>query len=652
MTIEFLGENKLAVLDFGGQYAHLIASRLRRLGTFSEIVHPEEFTSQMAGNYKGIILSGGPGSVYDDGAPSCDTAIFHSGIPILGICYGHQLMMQQLGGEVTPAGSREYGPAALHIHSPDGILAGETKNTEIVWMSHGDEVVKLPEGFKILGSTEDCRFAAVGDLEKKIFGVQFHPEVHDTSRGDAYLMNFIRICGLENTWDLDAYLEEEMDKLKDSVGDKKVFMLLSGGVDSTVAFALLARSLPADHLKGLFVDTGFMRFREIDEVLDFLTPLGVKLDVAEEGDHFYEKLAGIADPEKKRNIIGELFIDVQQKASDQMGLNPDEWFLGQGTIYPDTIESGATKNSQKIKTHHNRVERIQKMLEEGKVIEPLRDLYKDEVRALGRKLGLPDHVVNRHPFPGPGLAVRCLCTALEEEQETFRRGIGVNDFEAMLEKERESGRGGEISGDLEIISQKMKANNFVGCVLPVKSVGVQGDKRSYAHPLAIFPQGDAWSDWSVPGEIARKIPGRFKEINRVVFCTGSRNDIRHLRYYPHEAAYLTPDRVNLLRAADRIVTDFIQEKGIYDRIWQFPAVLVPVYMSSTGPDDSENSEKREVYESVILRPVVSQDAMTASFYEMEIPMVKELTLRLLSLVKIDAVFYDITSKPPGTIEWE
>ncbi len=651
--MEYLGNNKIAVLDFGGQYAHLIASRVRRLGAYSEIVHPEDFHVEQAKEYKGIIFSGGPSSVYDEGAPVSDEGLLHLGIPVLGICYGHQLMMKQLGGDVYNANNREYGPATLRIMENSGIFAGEDERGEpTVWMSHGDEVRSLPDGYRVLGYTEDCKFAAVGNHDLKHYGLQFHPEVKDTDRGDQYLLNFVKICGLENTWNLDSYLEVELGKLKESVGQRKVFMLLSGGVDSTVAFALLARALPADHLKGLFVDTGFMRFREIEEVKEFLSPIGVELDVADEAGRYFESLNHIYDPEKKRHIIGDLFINVQQDASDKMGLNPQEWFLGQGTIYPDTIESGATKNSHLIKTHHNRVERIQKMLEEGRVVEPLRELYKDEVRELGRLLGLPPVVVNRQPFPGPGLAVRCLCMSPDESKSYPEAGIGVEDFSALTQSEKEKAGDPETAGDLELIMSKMKANDIQGVMLPVKSVGVQGDKRTYAHPLALFPPGDSWNNWDTVADLARRIPNRFKEINRVVFCTGSRYDIRTTRLAPVGDTYLTQDRVNLLRAADRIVNEFMREKGIYDRIWQFPVVLVPVRMKAPGSSEPAASGTQEDSESIILRPVASLDAMTASFYRMDPPLVKELTLRLLSLVRVDAVYYDVTSKPPGTIEWE
>lgn len=646
-----IASKKIAILDFGGQYAHLIASRIRRLGTYSEIVHPDEFGAVQAKEYAGIIYSGGPSSVYDEGAPVSDPEILNQGVPVLGICYGHQLMMKQAGGVVHRSRSREYGPAYLHIQKPEDLFQDEHGNQQaLVWMSHGDEVSELPEGFQVYGQTDDCRYAAVGDPERKLYGLQFHPEVTDTHYGDVYLFNFLTICGSENTWSLSSFLDFEIDRIREQVKDRKVFMLLSGGVDSTVAFALLAKSLPADHLRGLFVDTGFMRHREIDEVKGFLAPLGVNLETVDVGELYYKKLEGISEPETKRNIIGELFVDVQQNMTRELGLNAEEWFLGQGTIYPDTIESGGTKNSTKIKTHHNRVDRIQELLEKGQIVEPIHHLYKDEVRNLGRLLGLPERVVERHPFPGPGLAVRCLCESTEDTGVFGEDGDGAEGFADLLNTSIRNSEEEDHRKDLDIIEKIVNNEKLTPVILPVRSVGVQGDNRTYARPLALFRPADEFNDWEAISELARKIPGRFSEINRVVLCTASRYEIKKSRIFSHPSAYLTKDRIELLRTADRIVNDFVVEKNLYNDIWQFPVVLAPIYLSRIG--ETQVYSEKERPESVILRPVRSMDAMTASFYPMAPLYVKELSLRLLSLVKIDAVFYDVTSKPPGTIEWE
>lgn len=616
---------KIAVLDFGGQYAHLIASRLRALGAFSEIVAPADLSPQRAvSEFRGLIFSGGPGSVYEDHAPKSDPALLAAGLPTLGICYGHQLMMEQLGAGVRPATGREYGSARLKIADFSGLFAGEQKHDLVqVWMSHGDEVTALPDGFVGQGSTEDCHYAAVADHQRKLYGVQFHPEVTDTPRGGAYLSNFVRLCGLEGSWSLEEYVRLETELLRERVGDGSVFFLVSGGVDSTVAYALLARAVPAERLRGLLVDTGFMREGEIAEVELALRAVGVRLDVHDASAQYFEALANLADPEQKRNIIGELFVDIQEQVSANLGLNPRDWFLGQGTIYPDRIESGATAHSHRIKTHHNRVARIEAMLAEGRVVEPIGELYKDEVRRVGRLLGLPAELVDRHPFPGPGLAVRCLC--LEESFDLPADAERALALESPLAKEA-------ARHNLKVVG------------LPLRSVGVQGDKRSYAHPAALFGE---CNDWEVLADLARLIPNRIESINRVLFCAGSTFSAPTgpVRFGLRLPAYLDRARVGTLRAADHIVTEFIREKEIYNDIWQFPVVLVP--LAEPGQPDGSN-----VPESAILRPVDSTEAMTASFHRMDFGLLKELSTRLLELDGVCAVYYDLTTKPPGTIEWE
>ena len=618
--MESLKNKKIAVIDFGGQYAHLIASRIRRLEAYSEIVSTDVAPDELKNNYNGIIYSGGPSSVYDADAPRTDPAILILGIPVLGICYGHQLIMHQLGGKVTSSSSREYGPAEILITEAAGMFEGEKSGVESrVWMSHGDEVIHLPEGFQVLGSTSDCLNAAVGDIKKNIYGLQYHPEVNDTERGDVYLKNFIRLCGLENSYSLDNFMEEEIKKIQDSVKDKKVFLLVSGGVDSTVAFAMLAKALPEDHLLGLFVDTGFMRKGEIEEVSEALKKLKVRLEVEDASDLYFNRLKEVYEPEKKRAIIGELFLDVQESVTERLGLNPDEWFLGQGTIYPDTIESGATKNSHLIKTHHNRVERIQKLLKEGKIIEPLRDLYKDEVRRLGMMLGLPEHLVMRHPFPGPGLAVRCLCNENEGEK--------IPDFNAEIKK----------LSDAESLLNK---HHLRGVILPVKSVGVQGDKRSYAHPLALYTENEM-PDYDALFKIAALLPNRISSINRVLYAVSCKSELENAVLLKKK--YLTEERIKILRETDKIVHDFQLKHNLYGSIWQFPVVLVPLALK-----DKRGNE----LESIILRPVKSIDAMTASCFPVKKEILSELSKKILDSVNVSGVFLDITSKPPGTIEWE
>jgi len=615
-------KKKIAVIDFGGQYAHLLASRIRRLGAYSEIVAPSIKLEEIKEKYSGLVYSGGPSSVYDDGSPRSDPALLHSGIPILGICYGHQLIMQQMGGRVH-RGNPEYGPASLSILQSSGIFAGEKTGEENqVWMSHGDEVDSLPQGFEAVAETSDCKYAGVADISRRIFCVQFHPEVNDTSHGDSYLKNFIQICGLEGSWSLDDYIEKETEILKKQSEGRKIFFLISGGVDSTVAYTLLARAVKSDRLEGLLIDTGLMRDREVDEVKAALRAAGVSLRVHRVEDVFLDRLRGVHEPEEKRKIIGETFLDVQEE--DSKNLSTAEWLLGQGTIYPDTIESGGTAHSHKIKTHHNRVGRVQELIERGLIIEPIRDLYKDEVRRLGKLLGLPDSLVFRHPFPGPGLGVRCLC--LPEGQSSVKSND--SSFYSLC----------ETSGNTEITGD-MKEKKISAFVLPVQSVGVQGDQRSYAHPAVLA--SDKFPGWDSLIELSRKIPNKIRELNRVLYLAASKYPWKNTDSSTKPGSFLTRPRLDMLRRADRIVHDFQQEKKIYEDIWQFPVVLIPVYLRSGNES-----------ESIILRPVHSLDAMTASVYRMNIELVEELCERILEIDGISSVFYDLTSKPPGTIEWE
>ncbi len=599
--------DKIAVLDFGGQYAHLIANRVRRLGVYSEIVDGETPAKELVG-YKALILSGGPASVYGDDSARCDLGIFDLEVPILGICYGHQLIAHSLGGRVDHGKVREYGHAIVKFSSNEAIFDGLDPD-EDVWMSHFDQVVEAPKGFEVVGSTEDCPIAAMMDKKRNIYSLQFHPEVTHTSCGMDILRNFVDITDSKREWDLDKFLEEIKLEIKEKVGGQKVFMLISGGVDSTVAFVLLSQVLGEDNIYGLFVDTGFMRMNEKEEVENALAEAGIKnLHVYDAKSEYFEALKGVYEPEKKRIIIGDLFLDIQEKVSNELGLNPEEWIIGQGTIYPDTIETGGTKRAHKIKTHHNRVERVQKLIEEGRVIEPLAQLYKDEVRAVGEKLGLAKEIVWRHPFPGPGLAVRCLCTEGEdlpgnnEELETR-----INDL--------------------------ISDNGIKGKILPIKSVGVQGDERTYRHPVLLYSKE---LDWGRLNTLSTRLTNHFAEVNRALYCI-SPDEINTLT---SRDSYLDQKRVLIIQEADKVVMDYIYEVGIDRDIWQFPTVLIPVIVNNSGK------------ESIVLRPVCSSEAMTANFYRMNEKHLKELKSRLEKIEEVGAVFYDITNKPPGTIEWE
>lgn len=599
-----LHPKSIVILDFGGQYSHLIANRIRRLGAFSEIREPE-ISADALKDAAGIILSGGPQSVYDAKGPKADPKIFELKIPILGICYGHQWMAQSLGGEVQEGEMKEYGYSEIHAtNDACNLLKGLSKDFT-VWMSHGDEVTRVPKGFVVTATSDVCSVASMADSKRKFFGLQFHPEVTHTEHGTEILQRFIDECAPAR-WELADVLEKLQRDIGAQVGNRNIFMLVSGGIDSTVAFTLLNKVCGVDRVYGLLVDHGLMRKGEIHEIADsFAEHDFTNLHIEDASALFMEKLKHVTDPEEKRQIIGDTFIEVQADVAKRLKLQGSDWMLGQGTIYPDTIETGGTKHASRIKTHHNRVEAIEQMIREGKIIEPLKEFYKDEVRELGEKLGLPHHLVWRHPFPGPGLGVRILCA-----EKPF-----------PIAKEKEA----EIT-----VASKM----YVFRILPIRSVGVQGDGRSYRHPLAIFLQRP-FSDLRSMHGMATALPNAYSEINRVLVCT-SHQKIPEMTFTP---TLITRDLADLLREADAIVRHEMREEGIEEKIWQFPVILIPIGLKKGG-------------RSIVLRPVESEEAMTANAFHLSEKFLIRVTKKILALEGIDMVFYDLTNKPPATIEWE
>ena len=520
-TIQEQHERAL-IVDFGSQVTQLIARRLRESGVYCEI-HPFNkvdgaFLSEFSP--KCVILSGGPASVTGEGTPRATKEVFDLGVPVLGICYGEQTMVNQLGGEVTPANEREFGRADIEIVADTPLFEGfgGPGTEERVWMSHGDRVHAIPDGFEVIAKTQNAPFAAIADESRHFYGVQFHPEVSHTPRGAALLKNFTHaIAGMKGDWSMAAFKEEEIAKVREQVGDGKVICGLSGGVDSSVVAVLLHEAL-GDQLTCVFVDTGLLRKNEAKQVVDlFRGHYNIPLVHADEGDLFLGKLNGVSDPEQKRKIIGGTFIEVFEREAEKIG---GAEFLAQGTLYPDVIESVSATGgpSVTIKSHHNVGGLPERM--NMKLVEPVRELFKDEVRALGRELGLPEAFVQRHPFPGPGLAIR------------------------------------------------------------------------------------------IPGEI-------------------------------------TPDKVTILQEADAIYLEEIRKAGLYDEIWQAFAVLLPVNTVGVMGDE-------RTYEAVLaLRAVTSRDGMTADYYPFDHDFLGRTATRIINEVRgVNRVVYDVTSKPPGTIEWE
>lgn len=573
---------QIVVLDAGGQYCHLIARKVRDLGVYSEVRASETPAADLAGA-RGLIVSGGPNSVYDPASPTVDPAIFRSGARVLGICYGQQLMAHLLGGTVQLGVKGEYGLATLDLDGCSSALFDGISGPQQIWMSHRDLVSAAPPGFSVLASTATCPIAAIEAPARGLYAVQFHPEVVHTSRGREILSNFLfGICDCRRDWDPRDRVPQIEDEIRQCAGDRKVFFFVSGGVDSTVACALCQRALGAERVQGVYVDTGLMREGETESMRRIP---GLSVESAEA--QFLGAIAGVRDPERKRHIIGEEFVRVQERIVESRHLLDGLWILGQGTIYPDTIESGGTEKAAVIKTHHNRVPGIQRLIDAGRIVEPLRSFYKDEVREIGRELGLPAEILDRHPFPGPGLAIRCLCS----------------DIEAGLEATAE------------------------GYIVPIHSVGVQGDSRSYAPVLCI----DA-IDQARATELINRISG----VNRVIACVRTTVPLPELRV---RVSDLTPERLARLRHADAIVRRLSHASGFDRRVWQFPVVLIP-FGGGAAPD------------SVVLRPVDSVDGMTAQSVGMPPELLDSISTELLSVPGVSAVFYDLTHKPPATIEWE
>ena len=592
---------KIGVVDFGGQYTHLIARRIRQLGVYSEVLSPDSGSARLQG-MAGLIFSGGPSSVYDPDAPSYNPELLSAGIPVLGLCYGHQLISRGLGGEVKRGAVHEFGPAEFHPDPGHPLFTGMSPSS-VVWMSHGDEVVKLPPGFRRVGYTADCDLAAVADDARRVYGLQFHPEVTHTEEGTAILRNFLVLCGCTFQWKVADYLRSLEDKLRAQCAGRKVFLLVSGGVDSTVAFALLNKALGPERVLGLHIDNGLMRKSESADVLDFMRREGFhNLRIKDASGIFLQALAGVYAPEAKRKIIGDTFLSVKDQALAELHLNPEEWLLAQGTIYPDTIESGGTHNAAVIKTHHNRVAAVLDLLSKGLVVEPLADLYKDEVRELGLLLDIPPKLIWRHPFPGPGLGVRLLCN----------REAGRTVDPAVREK----------------VDAYLAAEGWQGEILPVESVGVQGDARTYAHPCLLRDL----RDWEAGDRMSTALTNRIREVNRVVLELGALPGV-----YQSVQAECDLPRLDFLRDIDDVCGAFLLEENLYASLWQMPVVLLPL----------EKGGKPVI----VLRPVISSEAMTARFAPLPFPLLDRLWEKLRA-AGMGALLYDVTHKPPGTIEWE
>jgi GMP synthase (glutamine-hydrolysing) len=603
--------DRIAVVDFGGQYAHLIATKVRRQRVLAEIRQPEDPVEAFAG-MKGVILSGSPSLASGDEG-GFNTAILDLEVPILGFCFGHQEIAKRYGGRVEHCKS-EYGPARLQVTGETAVFEGLPTH-QTVWMSHQDTVVAVGDGFSEVGVSFDHdgtahRFAAIADEKRRRYGFQYHPEVDDTEHGEAMLRNFVqRVCGCRGDWTMERFLEDQIDAIRRDVGDRRVFLLASGGVDSTVCARLLGEALGPDQLHLLHVDNGLMRQGESALVIEELTRFGLgrHLHFVDASDRFLAALEGIVEPERKRRAIGDTFIRVFEDEMRRLDLG--DMLLAQGTIYPDTIETGGTKRADTIKTHHNRVPIIEQMIQAGRVVEPIRELYKVEVREMAEALGIAAPLVWRHPFPGPGLGVRLLCSDGQ---------VPAGHDPARMQPR---------------IDAALTDSGLRGCVLPVRSVGVKADLRTYEQPVLLHGSAPHETLLSVAAQVYGRVPG----INRCVLDLSGRE--MPVTFEPR-AAGMTRARLDLLRAADALVMRSVERHGLMRAIWQFPTVMLPLALDGRGE------------ELVILRPVLSERGMTARPAALPAALIDEIREPILSLPGVSGLVLDLTTKPPGTIEWE
>lgn len=610
MLVQSMSNHQCVILDSGAQYGKVIDRRVRELNIES-VIKPLSTPASELKQYQAIIISGGPESVYAPTAPKYDPKIFSLGIPIFGICYGMQLMNYIQGGKVAGLKKREDGQCTIKV-DPASILFSELEKKQEVLMSHGDSITQktLNKNFTPVAFSGNI-VAAVQDLKNNFYGVQFHPEVDLTVNGKKILKNFLyKVAKFKGDFSVGDRQQQAIKYLQESIGNKKVLVLVSGGVDSTVCAALLAKAIPVKNIFALHIDNGFMRHHESKAVIVALKKVGIKVNFVDASDIFIDALAGVTNPEQKRQIIGDTFMNVAETAIKNLNLDFKKVILAQGTLRPDLIESAsklASTNANTIKTHHNDTAMVRKLREQGMIVEPLKEFHKDEVRELGTKLGLPRKLVWRQPFPGPGLAIRIIA-ALKPY----------------------------ITDKFEVINKQLKSSSVT--LLPIQTVGVQGDHRSYSYLAGISGK----KSWKKMFEIAREIPKKIHEINRVVYIFGAPITKSVTEITP---TLLTKDVICQLQTADNIVNKILVKHKLINKLSQVPVILFPVNFGKKGE------------RSIAIRTFITNDFMTGvpAVPGVDIPVkaINEMVREILKKTPgISRVVYDLTSKPPGTTEWE